>query len=250
MNLGIVSYALQYAGYAAELGIIFYALRRGHAKRLWGILVYAGAMLATDMARSYVLSRYGLSSRQFATFYYVSDALLVLGAFLLVCLLFRAACEGHPSLWHSLRFFLATVLVLVLGVSLLSLSENYAKLFPNFIVEFQQNLYFTCLVLNTLLYILMVRIESADEQLSLVVVGLGLQFAAPAANFALMYLTGVSSYAESLFAYLSPLCTLGMLLVWLYAVVRVPATVPESISADGLQGAARLEASQALESRP
>jgi hypothetical protein len=250
MNLGIVSYALQYAGYAAELGIIFYALRRGHARRLWAVIAYVTAMLATDLARSYVLFHYGLSSRQFATFYYVSDALLVIGAFLLVCLLFRAACEDHPNLWHSLRFFLATVLVLVLGVSLLSLSENYAKLFPTFIVEFQQNLYFTCLVLNTLLYILMTRIESADEQLSLVVVGLGLQFAAPAANFALMYLTGVSSYAESLFAYLSPLCTLGMLLIWLYAVARVPARAPESIQADSLRRATRLAASEVLESRP
>lgn len=242
MDAGIVSYTVQYAVYyAAEIAIILFAWRRGSARRLWGVIAYAAAMFVTDAARSYVLFRYGLSSNQYALFYWISDVLLVLGAFFLVCLLFRLACHGHLHLWNSLRIILTTVFVLVLGISLLSLSKNFANLFPTFIVEFQQNLYFTCLVLNTLLYILITRIDPADEQLSLVVCGLGLQFAAPAANLALVYLTKGSTYGESLFSYLAPLCTLGMLLVWLYAVVRVPAVAPESIQEAGLGEAAPLE---------
>jgi hypothetical protein len=250
MNISTIAYVLQYAGYVAEVAIVFYIWRRGYTRHLWAVMGYVTALLANGAGRSYVLLRFGLSSSQYFTFYWISDTVLVLGAFVLVCLLFRAASAGHSDLWHSLRFLLATVFVLVVGISALSLSRNLESLLPTFIVEFQQNLYFTCLVLNTLLYILITRIDSADEQLSLVVIGLGLQFAAPAANFALLYLTGGSSYGRSLFSYLSPLCTLGMLLVWLYAVARVPAGAPESIQANGSREAARLAASEALESRP
>jgi hypothetical protein len=223
---------LTYAGYVLELAIVLCVLRRGKAGHLRWLAAYVSALFAADTARWYVLFRYGFSSSKYAIFYWLSDAFLALGAFVLVCVLFRQACKAHLGLWKSLRVFLVTVLVLVAGVSYLSLSKNYEHLFSMFIVEFQQDLYFTCLILNTLLYLLLVRLESADEQLNLLVCGLGLQFAGPAANLAFMYLTRSQGYSGWLFSYLSPLCTLGMLAIWLYAVVRVPSEAPQKVTAE------------------
>jgi hypothetical protein len=218
-----------FAGYPLELAIILFAWRRGNTKPLKSLAAYAAVMLGVGAVRRLVLFRYGFSSSQYANLYWVSDVLLVLGAFLLICALFRRACSGHPQLWGTLRTMLVSVFVLVAGVSFISLSTNYDHLFSMFIVEFQQNLYFACLILNTLLYLLMAHLESTDEQLNWLVVGLGLQLAGPAANLAFVYLTHNEVYSRTLYTYLSPLCTLGMLSIWLYAVARVPSEVPEKV---------------------
>ena len=73
-----------------------------------------------------------------------------------------------------------------------------ATSFTLFIIEFNQNLYFTCLVLNTLLYILLQQIDSADDELGLLVCGVGIQFAGPAATLALLTLTTGEHFAHIL----------------------------------------------------
>jgi hypothetical protein len=138
-----------------------------------------------------------------------------------VCLFFRRACLHEEKMWRSIRLLLAFVFVLVVGFSGLTFSRNYGRLFTQFIVEFNQNLYFTCLVLNTLLYLLLQYIESVDDQLGLLVCGVGIQFAGPAATLALLHLTAGERFAQSLTTSVMRLCTLGMLLVWAYAIVHV-----------------------------
>jgi len=96
-------------------------------------------------------------------------------------------------------------------------------------VEFEQNLYFTCLVLNTLLYLLLQQTHSADEELGLLVCGLGIQFAGPAASFALVHLTSGEAYATSLNHFLGQLCTMGMLLTWFYAVAWMPKRASDAL---------------------
>jgi hypothetical protein len=232
MGASFLNAGIQYACYAAELGVIFFLGRRGRLRAEVWLAAYLAALLGVGIIRSYDLYSYGVDSIHYAYSYWLTDVVLALGAFLLVCALFRRACSGYPKLWGTLRTMLVSVFVLVAGVSYISLSKNYDHLFSMFIVEFQQNLYFTCLVLNTLLYLLMAQLESADEQLNWLVIGLGLQFAGPAANLAFMYLAHSQSYSGSLFSYLSPLCTLCMLSIWLYAVARVPSEVPEKVSGE------------------
>jgi len=219
----LVTYGLSCTVYLLEAVVLFFVLYRRHGRRLRGVLIYLITLIALDgIGRSYVLYRFGLSSREYAYFFWLTDVLLALAAFLLVCVFFRRACLQEPKMWHFLRLLLSFVFILVLGISISSLLHNYGNLFSRFIVEFQQNLYFTCLVLTTLLFLLIQWIQSADEKLTLLVVGMGIQFAGPAANFALVTLTPGQQFASVLYAYLGPLCTLGMLLTWLYAVARVP----------------------------
>jgi len=206
--------------------VVFLACK-GSWKRLPALWAYLFAFLVIDgVARRYVLYHYGIKSNAYIYCYWLTDAALALGLFLLICTFFQRACANERKLWPFLRLFLAFVFVLVLGMSAHTLSRNYENLFSRFIYEFNQNLYFTCLVLNTLLFIMMQQIENADDELQMLVCGLGLQFAGPAANFALMFLTPDNTtahgYAKLLFAFASPLCTLGMLLTWFYAVVKMP----------------------------
>jgi hypothetical protein len=187
------------------------------------VFLYLSLLLAADgIARPYVLYHYGYTSSQYAYFYWVTDVLLVLGAFLLVCMFFRRACVHETRMWHFIRLLLAFVFVLTLLLSLFSIPTHYNGDLAPLTMEFRQNLYFTCLVLNTLLYILMQQIESTDEELTLLVCGMGIQFAGPAANFALAHLTQAQDYYALLYPYVGPLCTLGMLLTWFYALVRAP----------------------------
>jgi hypothetical protein len=222
----LARYGIYYLVYFLEVVLLAFLVWRGHWRRWKGIFLYVASLLAIDgIGRSYVLARYGFSSHQYAYFFWLTDVVLVLAAFLLICALSRQACHHEANLWRHVRLLLSFVFVLVLGMSLLSLHRNYQSLFSRFIIEFQQNLYFTCLILLTLLYVLMQKIEGADEELALLVCGLGIQFAGPAANFALVHLTPGQHYASLLYTYVGPLCTLGMLLIWFYAITHAPRAV-------------------------
>ncbi len=219
----LTTYGLAGVVYLCEVALLYLMIRQSHWKRLAPVFLYIISLLALDgVGRTYVLLRYGFSSREYAYFFWLTDILLTLAAFALVCALFRRASLHIQHLWKHLRLMLALVLILVGGVSVFSLQRNYKNLFTMFIVEFQQNLYFTCLVLVTILYVLIQKSEAPDDELTLIVSGMGIQFAGPAANFALVYLTPGQRYASLLYTYVGPLCTLGMLLIWFYALSRVP----------------------------
>lgn len=222
-----LSYGVYYAVYLLEFALFLFLLFRGHWKRQTGVFVYVASLLLIDgMGRSYVLHRYGLASREYWYFFWLTDVLLALAAFLLVCSFFRRACAQEERMWRFLRLLLVFVFILVFGISSFSLSRNFSTLVTRFVVEFQQNLYFTCLVLNTLLYVLMQQIHSTDDELGLLVCGVGIQFAGPAAGLALVRLTLGEAYSESLLKIILQLCTLGMLLIWFHAFARVPKVAP------------------------
>jgi hypothetical protein len=221
MDSGIVSYGFQYGAYLIQAGLIVFVAQSSHRNRLVGVLSYLSCLLATGLARAYALRIYGLASRRYFYVYFTTDFLLVISLFLLVCLFFRRACLHEEKMWRFVRLLLVFVFVLVLGISGLIFSHNYKALFPRFVFEFNQNLYFTCLVLNTLLYLLLQQIDSVDDELGLLVCGVGIQFAGPAATFALVHLTANEGFVQSLNSLVNRFCTLGMLLVWAYAIVHV-----------------------------
>lgn len=223
----ILTHSLQWGVYALEGVLVLYLLAGGRWKRLTAAWVYLTVLLAVDgFARPVVLYRYGLNSPEYAYLFWVTDVVLVLAAFALVCVFFRRAAQGEPQLWHHLRLLLTSVFVLVVAWSSASVFRNFDSLFTIFIVELQQNLYFACLVLNTLLYIYLQKAEHPDEELVVLVSGLGIQFAGPAAALALKYLTWGIGFSNSILAYVPPLCTLGMLFIWFFAVTRPPVMVP------------------------
>jgi hypothetical protein len=222
----ITNYGLCYFVYFLEVGLVLFMFYRGWWKRQQGVSLYLIALLGSDvLVRPYILHHYGVQSRQYAYAYYLSDFFLVLAAFMLVSSFFRRACAREPKMWQYLRLLLPAVFVLVVGYSAFSLAGHYDNLFTWFLVEFEQNLYFTCLVLNTILYLLMKQLESADEELDLLVCGVGIQFAGPAAGWALAYLTSVGYQAPP---FIIPLCTAAMLLTWFYAMSQPSRSASEA----------------------
>jgi hypothetical protein len=221
MEGNLVSCGLQYSGILIEAALIVYIVWARRLKSELTPALYVAFLLLADLARTCVLRLGGLASRQYYYVYWSTDFLLVIAAFLLVCLFFRRACLHEEKMWRSVRLLLAFIFILAVAISSVTFSRHYGYLFTYFIIEFNQNLYFTCLVLNTLLYLLLQQIDSADEELGLLVCGVGIQFAGPAATLALVHLTTGQGFAQSLAYFMMPLCTVGMLLVWAYAIVHV-----------------------------
>jgi len=221
MDGSIVSYGFQYGCYLIEAGLIVFVAQSSHRNRPLSVLFYISCLLGTGLARTYALRIYGLASWQYYNLYWTTDFLLVISAFVLVCLFFRRACLHQEKMWRYVRLWLTFICVMVVGISGLFFSHHYGNVLTDFYVEFSQNVYFTCLVLNTLLYLLLQQIDSADDQLGLLVCGVGIQFAGPAATLALLKLTANEIFAQSLNSLVQRICTLGMLLVWAYAIVHV-----------------------------
>ena len=190
MSDKLLTCCFQYAGYVVEAAICLLLFWQGRWRRLKGLCLYAGMLFMLDgVARSAALSFFGQKSIQYYYLYWVTDVAFALGAFLLVCGFFRRACSQEKKMWGFVRVMLVSVFVLVLAVSALSLTRNYAHFKTPFIIEFSQNLYFSCLVLNTLLYVMMQQFAIDDDELGLLVCGMGVQFAGEAAGLALYHLT-------------------------------------------------------------
>src|SRR5439155_15622335 len=173
-----LNYGLCYIGYGVELILFVLIACQGRWKRLTNLFVYLALLFTVDGAgRMYALYRFGLHSVTYSYFYWLSDDVLALAAFLLVCSFFRRACDQKKELWHSLRFFLVWVFVLAVFITSFSLHRNFDHLLSRFITQFEENLYFSCLILNTILYVIMHHIGKAEDELGLLVSGMGLQFA-------------------------------------------------------------------------
>jgi hypothetical protein len=227
MSDQILSHGLQYGIYILEAVVFVLLASRGGWRQLKGLCVYVALLFGLDgVARPAVLNYFGRASVQYAYFYWLTDVVLAVGAFLLTCGFFRRACTREERLWRIVRSLLVFVFVLVVAVSALALTRHYTQLYTVFIVEFSQNLYFSCLLLNTMLYVMIQQLAIDDEELGLLVCGMGVQFAGEAAGLALLHLTAGEDFARLLFSFLNPACTLGMLLIWVYAIVKMPQAAP------------------------
>jgi len=216
----LVVHGLQYIGYTVEMFVLAALAVKGRWRKYPEFTLFSAVYASIDIIlRPIILFTYGQSSFQYRYCYWLSDAALTLGAFLLISFFFRRACAQKDDHWPFLRSVLSSVFILVTLISGFSISSHYRHLVGDFIVEFQQNFYFTCLVLNTLLYVMLQQLEKTDEELNLLVCGLGIQFAGPAAIMALIYLTGINSHAHALAELGAQICTLGMWLTWLYTLV-------------------------------
>jgi hypothetical protein len=241
MALGSLMKVLQYGGYGLEVVLLFALLRGGYARKMAGFVAFVGAMFAVDaVLRPVTLSYYGADSIQYFHIYWFTEVLLLLAAFLLICLFFRHAFRDRDrALWSFARPILLMILVMVLAISSLDFRHHYRQLFTtDYIWVFNENLTFICLLLNTVLYVLLTRLKGAGSQMQLLVCGLGIQFAGLTANSALVDMTSNSHAVVAFFTYFSPVCGLAMLSVWLYAVLHEGREAPGDLMRGGGSGLA------------
>ncbi len=230
MSEKILAYALQYGIYILEVVVCALLASRGRWRQHKFLCLYVTLLFVLDgVARPAVLNYFGQGSAQYGYFYWLTDVVLAVGIFLLTCSFFRRACKRDEKLWRFVRVMLFFVPPLVVAITALFLTQHHKDLFANwshFIVEFSQNLYFSCLVLNTLLYVMIQQFAIDDDELGLLVCGMGVQFAGEAAGLALFNLTSGDGFARVLAPVLIPVCTLGMLLIWIYTLAKTPEAVP------------------------
>jgi len=230
----LLLYGVQYATYAVEVCVIASLAWKGRWRRLKGLGLYVASLFLLDgVARPAICNFFGQGSKQFFYFYWMTDAVFALGAFLVICGFFRRACSKEEKLWSFVRLLLIFVFLVVLGVTALSITRHYTDLYSDFVIEFSQNLYFACLVLNTFLYLTLQQLAIEDDELGLLVCGLGVQFAGEAACFALLHLTAEHGLARGLTRFVVPGCTLAMLWIWVYGIGKAPQTVTEGFPARG-----------------
>jgi hypothetical protein len=232
----LLTYGLYGAGYVFQAFLLGVLLARGHRKRLAGVCIYLTFLLLLDgVARSYTLIHYGLRSahHEYYYVYWLTDVVLTVLAFALVCWFFRRACAGDEKMWHNLRPLLGFLFLLLAAISYFMIASKFQHFYSDFIFQFSQNTYFACLVLTTLLYIMIQRSEVRDEELGMLVCGMGILFAAPAAGAGAYVLLPKSAYVNILIGHLYQLCMLGMLFTWWYAITRLPhgATVRADVAA-------------------
>ncbi len=175
----------------------------------------------------YAAFHYGPQSRQYAIGYWITDYVLVLAVFLLIASFFRRVCAKRPEVWRRIWLTLVAVLIMTGAVSFGIVAARGHSFFPYFVIEFQQDLYFACLVLTTVLYLMVVKFDHGDDQLGLLVTGLGMMFAGSAASYALFIAGGRGPLYGILTGYIPQISDIAMLAVWFYAAARMPKYVRE-----------------------
>jgi hypothetical protein len=220
-----VSDAIAYADYFFEVALLAYlliGLFRRRSEGLAGITAYMLASVGLGGLRMYAAFNYGPQSRPYAAIYWLTDYALVFAVFLLIVSFFHRALADRPEAWRRVRPALVSVFILTGAVSCAIITYRGYSFFPYFVVEFQQDLYFACLVLTTALYLTLVKFEPMDDQFGLLVAGLGMMFAGFAVSFALFIVGGGSALSGLLTGYIAPLFDIAMVSIWFYAAARVP----------------------------
>jgi hypothetical protein len=220
---------LGFLDYSSETALFVYLLSLALRRRccgLTGLLAYVTVSVGVGVLRLFAVAHYGALSQQYALCYWLTDFPLVFAVFLLIASFFRRACAGRVEAWRHVRLMLTLIPPLTGAVSYIAILRLRHSFFPYFVIEFQQDLYFACLVLVTMLYLMLLKFDPADEQLGLLVCGLGVMFAGFAASYALVIATRWAPLAGVLSGYIPQVSDMGMVSIWLYAAARVPKTVP------------------------
>ena len=199
-----------------EAAVVVTATRRHAIRRYIFLNIYMGCSLLVSVGRYQVLHRSGLSSLEYAYFYYYSDALLTIGLYFALLNLYSLVFEEM-----KVERYLRLGAVLLLGgtawFSYAVVQQSSHRILSHFAYELSQNLYFVGLVLTYVLWGAIVKLRETRVRLVQLVLALGVYFSALAANYALQNLyskaTGLRFAAPLLGCILPAAWTYTLLLV-------------------------------------
>jgi len=120
--------------------VAFVIILRGQFRRFSVLAMYFAIVAAVSLLRMHALYAYGLSSSEYAYFYYFSDLLLCVFLYFAVVTLYR---KVFPAKRTHLRVRVGSVLIAA-GVGILSLAvvqATFSRLIPRWFVEYSQDLY-------------------------------------------------------------------------------------------------------------
>lgn len=192
--------------------------------RYFFLNLYLLANLGFTAGCYYIYSVYGYNSHELFYFYYIGDAFPNVFGYLLIGSFFYRLLKDS-AFERYVRPTLVIFFLLVVAVSGIFVygSVERARLFPRFVIEFEQNMYFVGVLLTFLLWISMSYLQAESRRFALLVSGLGIYFSAHATNYALRYLFhGLADVLTKV----PPLAYTLMVLLWLYTFLQVPEYEP------------------------
>lgn len=170
-----------------EVSVVVTAARSHAFRRYIFLNVYMASSILVSAGRYEVLHRAGLSSLEYAYFYYYSDALLTIGLYFVLLNLYSLVFDEM-----KVERYLRLGAVLLLGgtawFSYAVVQQSSHRILSHFAFELSQNLYFVGLVLTYALWGAIVKLRETRVRLVQVVLALGVYFSALAANYALQNL--------------------------------------------------------------
>ena len=215
---GPLQYAVWFLCTLMEVVVLVCAYRSNSIRRYLLLNLYVACEVLASVVRFEILQHYGLSSANYAYFYYYSDCLLTI-------LLFFALSSLYSQVFHELhvgRYVQFGALFLLSATALFSFAvvqQSSAKLLSHFVFELSQNLYFVGLVLTYILWAAILKLRETRAQLVQLVLSLGIYFSLYAANYALRNLY---PSMETMFQSLNPMIGFFLPCAWSYAFARIP----------------------------
>ncbi len=216
----IGAYELSIAGLSVvlTLGTVVVCLYTKSFLRYFVLNLYLFLNLLFTLGCYYVYSIYGYDSDQYLYFYFLGDAIQNVAGYLLIGSFFDHLLR--ESAFHKyVRPTLAICFLLIAGISALFIVGSVEHLYSEFVLEFQQNLYFVGVLLTFLLWMSVSYLDVRSRRFTLLVSGLGTYFAAHAASYALRFLF---SGLEAPMRAVPPLAYNFMVGLWLYTFLWVP----------------------------
>ncbi len=216
--VGTYELSIEVLSVLLALGVVVISTRQGFFNRYLFLNVYLLTNVGFTLGCYYVRSLYGYRSVEYFDFYYTGDAIPNIVGYLVIGSFFDRLLR-HSTFHRYVRPTLTIFFVLIAGISAFFIAGSVDRLYPRFVIELQQNLYFVGVLLTFLFLMSVSYLDVRNRRFTLLVSGLGIYFAAHAANYAIRFLFPSLS---ALTLIVPPLAYNFMVGLWLYTFLRVP----------------------------
>jgi hypothetical protein len=196
--------------------VVVCSLFRRSFRRYFTLNLYMMASVATSVGRYVVLARSGLTSDEYAYFYYYSDAVLTICLYFALMGMYSFVFEELGAKTHVRAFSM----LLLAGTALFSygvIHQSENRMVTPYVFELSQNLYFVGLVLTYVLWGAVLKLRETRARVVQFVLSLGIYFSLYAANYAL---DNIYPNLGHVWMHLPALISTLLPLAWCYAFLR------------------------------
>ena len=196
-----------------EACVVVSAVRSNSLRRYFFLNIYMGLSFLASVGRYVVISRSGVSSMEYAYFYFYSDALLTIGLYFALLNLYSLVFDEMKVE----RYLKLGAVVLLGGTAWFSyavINQSSHRILSHFAFELSQNLYFVGLILTYVLWGAILKLRETRARLIQLVLALGLYFSAFAADYALRNLY---PNVQGAFHYVTPMLGCILPAAWTFS---------------------------------
>lgn len=216
MMPGLLDYGIWLICTLLEGAVVVCAIKSHSFRRYIFLNLYMGLSFLVSLGRFQVLRHFGMTSNEYAYFYYYSDALLTIGLYFALLNLYSLVFD-EMKVEHYLRLGAFLLLAGTAWFSYAVVQQSSHRILSHFAYELSQNLYFVGLVLTYALWGAILKLRETRTRLIQLVLSLGVYFSAFAANYAMQNL----SFKSSVLHFLTPLLGCVLPAAWAYSFLRV-----------------------------